>query len=300
MTMPVPTRSVRGAHAAMLLYAALISSSFSIGDRITDALPPHVLVAERFVIGAVAFFILARLRGTSVRPHGTLVARAGVLALVMIVFFLLMFEALRSTDPVRTGAIFCALPLLSAAAARVIMGQHTRASQWALLMLGAVGAAFVVFDGSFGAAGAVSLGRGELLFFLGTLSFSLYSPLVRRLHGGDDLIVLTFWTLAVGAIGLSLVSLPTALVTPWDGVGWRVHAGIAWLGIANTALTFLLIKFASTRLPSSKVMAYTLLTPVFVVAIELVLGAGWPALPLTLGLVVVVTATGWLQTTRDE
>ena len=43
-----------------------------------------------------------------------------------------------------------------------------------------------------------------------------------------------------------------------------------------TAITVVLLQFASLRLPSSKVMAYTYLTPTWVIGWEVALGNGVP------------------------
>jgi drug/metabolite transporter (DMT)-like permease len=102
---------------------------------------------------------------------------------------------------------------------------------------------------------------------------------------------MTLWTLILGLVLLVAVSAPQALAINWSEVPLEVHAGIAYLGIINTAVTFMLVKYAGTRIPSAKVMAYTFLTPVFVVLLEGALGRGWPALIVWGGLAVTVAAT---------
>ncbi len=284
----------------MLLYAGLISLSFFIGDRITGALDPQVLTLERFAIGALTFLIVVWSRPAFGRPTARTLLRGLGLGTTMVVYFVLMFEALRRTTSITTGALFTLMPLLSAAVARPLVGQRTSLRQWAMMSVGAAGAMWVVFDGSWDRARAFDLGPGAWLFLAGCVAFAFYSPLVRRFHHGDDLLVMTFWTLAMSTGLLAAIAGPRALHTDWRAVGWEVHAGIAYLGVVNTAVTFWLAKFASTQLPSAKVMAYTYLTPVFVVLLEVAFGEAALSGGLLAGLVVTASATGLFLASRNR
>jgi hypothetical protein len=58
----------------------------------------------------------------------------------------------------------------------------------------------------------------------------------------------------------------------------------------TTAFTFLLLQYASMRLPADKVLGYGYLTPSFVIVLEGLLGHGWAAPAVILG--ALVTAAG--------
>ena len=58
--------------------------------------------------------------------------------------------------------------------------------------------------------------------------------------------------------------------------------------VENMALTFFLLQYATLRLPSAKVMPYGYLVPVFVILWEGLLGHGWIAGPVWLGVAAVV------------
>jgi drug/metabolite transporter (DMT)-like permease len=63
------------------------------------------------------------------------------------------------------------------------------------------------------------------------------------------------------------------IIFGWREIGltdWAALPGIVWITIAYTAVfataaAFVLLQFASLRLPSAKVMAYTYLTPSWVI-----------------------------------
>jgi len=68
---------------------------------------------------------------------------------------------------------------------------------------------------------------------------------------------------------------------------WAALRPLVWITIIYTALfasaaTFVLLQFATLRLPSAKVMAYTYLTPSWVILWELGMGNGAPSV-LVLG-----------------
>ncbi|MEM7525892.1 MAG: EamA family transporter, partial [Pseudomonadota bacterium] len=157
------TSSLPG-HAAMLLFAALISVSFSLGDRAAGAIDPAALTAARFFLAALIIGALAstRLR----RAHLTRLWRFPVLGGLLGAYFILMFEALRLTDPVSTGAVFTLTPVMSAGFGWLLMRQITTPRAALAIALGAAGAVWVIFRADIAAILRFDTGPGEALFFI--------------------------------------------------------------------------------------------------------------------------------------
>ncbi len=268
--------ALRG-HAAMLLFALVISVSFTLGGMAAPHIDPMVLTAARFVIAsAVIGAIAARLMRAE---HFRRAWRYAILGSLLGVYFILMFEALRITDPVSTGAVFTMTPIMSAAFGWLLLRQVTRPLAAAALAVGGVGALWVIFRGDVEAMLGFRVGLGEQLFFIGCAAHAFYTPLVRKLNGGVPVIVFTFGTVLAGAVVTSAVALPRALETDWLALPGIVWLTIGYLSVCATALTFFLLQYASMRLPSGKVMAYGYLTPSFIAVWEGLVGHGWvPAL----------------------
>lgn len=283
----------------MALYALLIATSFPIGAAITHALDPIVLTLLRFVLAAVVFggVLLARreLRRVGLRDIGRYAAVAGT----VVVFFVLMFESLREATPVATSALFTLVPLFSAGVARVLLGTRTTRAQLACLVLGAVAAAWVVFEGSLQRALELRLGRGEQIFLLAVVAISAYAPLIKRMHRGESTLVMTFWTLVLGVGMLLVVGLGRLAATDWSVVPLPAIAGVLYLAVFPTAVTFAIAQYAGVRLSPARVMAYTYLTPAYVVLIEGLRGHGWPSPSTMSGVAVAVAATLLLQRFGD-
>lgn len=64
--------------------------------------------------------------------------------------------------------------------------------------------------------------------------------------------------------------------TAWLELPAIVWVTLLYVAVMASAVTFVLTQFATLRLPAAKVMAYTYLTPVWVILAEAVLGTGLP------------------------
>ncbi len=287
------------AHAAMLLYGFLISTAFPVAAAITNDLDPFVITFMRFAIASVVFGLLLLKGERLMRPGLNDIFRYAAISSSIILFFVAMFEALRWTDPVSTGAIFALLPLISGFIGMLILGLKLRLPQILCLILGSLGAIWVLFGGSWLRLRSFDIGWGEILFAMGVLSFAAYAPLIRFLHRGETTMVLTFWVLTIGAAMLGVLSLPELLTTDWPTVPARVWLWVGYLAIGPTAVTFYLIKYASLRLPPAKVMAYTYLTPSFVLALTTLTAQQMPGQSILAGTALTIFALILLQRTAD-
>ena len=110
------TEAAKG-HAAMIVFAALVSGSFSLGGMAAPYLDPGAFNAVRFVIASLAMGLIAWFSGGMAARHFTTAPwRYVLLGSTMALYFVTMFEALQITDPVSTGAVFTLTPVMSAPA----------------------------------------------------------------------------------------------------------------------------------------------------------------------------------------
>jgi len=293
---PAARLAVSGqAHLAMLLFALLVSTSFTVGAAITDALDPVALTFLRFIVAAAIFGFLLSIRETWHLPGARDFARYGIIGLLLVIFFVTMFEALRLSSSISLSAVFTLVPLMTALVSRLILKQRPSLVLMVGLLVAALGALWVIFEGSIDDLVGFSVETGEIVFFVGCVAYSIYSPAVRKLHRGESIMALTFWTIVASTTILAVYGFDVITQTRWDLVPGSVYAGIVYLGIATTAVSFFLIKFASMHLPAAKVMAYTYLIPALVVAQLAILGAAWPPLTVMAGIGVITIAMLVLQ-----
>lgn len=266
----------------MLSFSALVAGSFSLGAQAANAIDPAVLNAARFVIAAGVIGAVAR--ATTGLPRAAFRApwRYALLGGTFAIYFVLMFEGLKTAPPVSAAAVFTLTPVMAAGFGWLLLRQITTPRMALALSIGALGALWVIFRADMAALRAFEIGRGEVIYFFGCVAHAVYTPMVRKLNRGEPAVVFTFGMLVAGALLLTLYAWSDIVATDWAGLPMIVWITLVYIALFASAATFVLLQFATLRLPSAKVMAYTYLTPSWVILWEISFGNGVPH-PLVLG-----------------
>ena len=267
--------ALRG-HGAMLLFSMLVAGSFSLGSLAAPSVDPELVTVMRFALAALILGSMCALRGELKWGSFTAIWRYGVLGAVFATYFVLMFEGLKTAPPVSAAAVFTLTPVVTALASFVILRQITTARIGAALAVGAVGALWVIFRADWQAFKAFEIGRGEFIYFWGCVCHAIYIPLVRLLNRGESAMLFSFGTTCGGTLVLLVWSAQSIVTTDYAALPAIVWGTILYVAVFATAATFVLTQYASLRLPGAKVMAYTYLTPSWVILWEIALGHGAP------------------------
>ncbi len=292
------TPSAQG-HLAMLMFSLLVAGSFALGVLVANEIAPVALNAVRFwvacaVMGVAVFATTGIPEGAARAPW-----RYPALALFLASYFVLMFEGLKTAPAVSAAAVFTLTPILSAGFGWLLLRQRLTGRMAAALAIGATGALWVIFRADISAFLRFDVGRGEAIYFLGCVAHAFYTPLVARLNRGEPAIVFSFGTLLAGAIMLTVYGWPAIQATDWANLSGLVWLTILYTAIFASAATFTLLQFAALKIPSAKVMAYTYLTPSWVIVWQLALGGSMPP-ALVLGGVVLTVAALYLLLKDDS
>lgn len=285
-------------HLAMLLFSALVAGSFSLGSLAANQIAPTALNAVRFAIAAVPIALLVLLRGQFTRASVAAPWRYLVLGGLFAGYFVLMFEGLKTAPPVSTAAVFTLTPVLSAGFGYLLLRQITTPRMALALAIGALGALWVIFRADITAALAFQVGRGEAIYFVGCILHAVYTPMLRKLNRGEPGLVYILWVMVAGFLCLMAWGWRDVWATDWAALSGIVWVTILYVSLAASAMTFVLLQFATQRLPSAKVMAYTYLTPTWVIFWEIALGHDVPRL-LVLGGIGITMLALWLLL-KDE
>ena len=274
----------------MLAFSFLVAGSFSLGARITNLVEPTALMTVRFLLSGIVVGALAAAGPGFRRAHFGGAWRYAVLGFLFATYFVLMFEGLKTASAVSTSAVFTLTPIMSAAAAYVLLRQRMTPRMTVALAVGACGAIWVIFRADINALLRFEIGRGEAIYLAGCLAHAVYTPMSVRLNRGEPTIVFTFGMIA-GALFLLLpVSGAELRSVDWTSLPPIFWIGLVYLAVCASAATFLLLQYASLRLPSAKVMAYTYLTPFWVAVWEVALGGDIPAPKVLAGVCATVVA----------
>jgi drug/metabolite transporter (DMT)-like permease len=257
---------------------------------VANDIAPMALNAIRFVIAGVVIGVAAHLTHGLKPAHFRAPWRFAVLGGLFAVYFVLMFYGLQTAPPVSAAAVFTLTPVLSAVFGFLLLRQITTLPMALALAIGGAGAIWVIFRGDLSAMRAFEVGQGEITYFWGCVAHAIYTPMVRRLNRGEPAVVFTFGTLVAGAIILTLFGWQDIRATDWASLSSLVWIAILYVAVFASAATFVLLQYASLHLPSAKVMAYTYLTPSWVILWEIALGKGVPDVIVLLGIALSVLA----------
>jgi drug/metabolite transporter (DMT)-like permease len=283
-------------HLAMLVFSALVGGSFSLGARMADLVDPVAFTALRFWLAALV--IGAGLGATGgLRPMRA-PWRQGALGLLYAIYFVLMFEGLKTAAPVSASAVFTLTPLMAAGFGWLLLRQRFSARIAAALALGGAGALWVIFRADLSALLRLDLGRGEAIYFFGCVAHAFYTPLVARLNRGEGAAEFSLGVVLAGAVLLTALGAPSLLSTDWAALPPIVWITLVYVAVFASAATMVLLQFAALRLPSAKVMAYTYLVPAWVLLWEAGFGAAPPQALVLVG--IAMTAAALLLLLRPD
>ena len=287
-------------HLAMLGFSALVAGSFSLGTIVANDIDPQAITAARFVLATVVMGFVAALQRDLKPSHLRKPWRYFILGGLFTLYFVLMFEGLKTATPVSAAAVFTLMPLMSALFGWILLRQVTTPRMAAALAIAGGGALWVIFREDIAALATLDIGRGEMIYFIGCISHAFYTPMVRKLNQGEGAAVFTFGMLVAGSILLGIIGFKAICATDWLALRSMVWITISYLTVFSTASSFFLLQYATLRLPSAKVMAYSYLTPGWVMLWEIGFGNALPPVPILIGLVATVVALVMLLRNDDR
>jgi drug/metabolite transporter (DMT)-like permease len=282
-------------HGQLFLARVLIAIAFPLGAAITHGLEPELLILVRFALASLLLAPYVIIRHSIALPAPRVLAGYAAISACLVTFFWCMFEALRHTSALNAAALFTLVPGMAAVYGAFLVRERLGVNRLLALGLGLVGALWVVFRGDPDRMLALDFNSGDLIFAGGCLALALNMPLVRRFHRGEPAAVMTFWVLVMGTGWLLLLNNAAIWRTDWSAVDATVFAGIAYLAIFTTIVTFFIQQYATLRIGPTRVTSYSYLNPTLVVLIEWLAGKGLPSLITLPGVVIVLAATFVLQ-----
>ncbi|MFN3292036.1 MAG: DMT family transporter [Gemmobacter sp.] len=285
-------------HLAMLAFSALVAGSFSLGARVANQIDPAALTLVRFALAVAGMAAVAQIGPGFRRAHLAAPWRWGLLGGIYAIYFVLMFEGLKTASSVSTAAVFTLSPLLSAGFGWLLLRQVTTPRMALALAVGAAGALWVIFRADLTAFLRFEVGRGEAIYFLGCIVHAALPAAMKLTNRGEPQLVATTLLLAGGFVTLLPWGLGPALHTDWSALGPLVWVTILYVAFIASGATAFLLAFASQRLPGAKVMAYTYLVPSWVIGWELALGGNPPPAMVLGGIGLTILAL--LMLLKDE
>ena len=287
-------------HGLMLLAAGLGSTSFTVGKAVADGMDPAVLTLIRFMTATLLFLPFIVYRYGFKLPDGKSLLRYSCISFTLTGFFWLMFVSLRSTTALNTGVIFTLVPGISGLYSAILLKERLGRYRIMAMFPATIGAIWVIFHGSISRVLAFDLNSGDLVFFGGCLLIGMYTPLVKMVHRGESMPLMTFWIMATGSGWLLLFSGYRLPAVPWGDISMQVWAAIGYLAVFCTIITFFLSQLTTMYLGPTRVMAYSYLYPPFILILDWIFGNGLPPLQTLPGVALIVIAMFIVQQGADK
>ena len=268
--MKFPSKSIASGHMAMLLFSLLVSGSFVLGSIIANLISPDLVTFLRFLIAFIAIAILILYQSKFCFLKYLSIGRSLILGALISIYFITMFEGLKTASSTSMAIVFTLTPLLAGFFDLIFSNRVMSKKVWITVVVAAIGALWIIFDGNIQNFINFKVGYGEKLFFIGCICHALYAALIPKFNNGEPAIIQTFGTLISGIIILGLFSNKEIIYHSWIDFPVIVLLTILYLAIFATAASFFLIQYSAVRLSSIKVMAYTYAVPIWVVLLQII------------------------------
>ena len=237
------THSVRD-WISLLAIAGLWGSAFLFNELALRAMPPSVLVAGRVLIAVVVLIAAMRAFGVSL-PRSVAAWRPFAIMAILgtILPFQLTAWGQQHLDSGMTAVLMAIMPLFVLGLAHFYLpGERVTAGRLAGLIVGLLGALFVIGPEHLTAAGSGLKFWGVIAILGAALSYSVNSVYARRANPGNPMAVAAGVMLVSGALSAPAAVLDVAggtasVVAAFDGAA---IAAVLFLGLFCTGLATVL------------------------------------------------------------
>lgn len=289
------------AHLYVLLATFLVAGSFIASQPLANAINPFSLTLFRFLFSLLllAPFILIQ-KSLREKIIATM-PRAMVISFFYSLYFMALFESLKTTTVLNTGTLYTLVPLMTAILAFFVFKEKISFNKFLVYIIGLVGTLWVVFKANIELLINFSLNSGDYIFLVGALSMCCYSISLKYFYKQDNIFVLVFCTLLGGCIWLTVAILLLNQPLHWELIRGDLFYNMLYLIIGTTIMTLYLYQKTTVILGPTKVMSYIYLNPIAVAILLYVLKDEHIEYIVFVGILISAVATLILQkNTRKE
>lgn len=249
--------------AAPWLFVALWSTGFIAARYATDDSGPLIFLATRFVLAAVVLGVVAALTGMA-RPTRRQLGAATFAGLGLHALYLGgVFLAISWGMPSGVSALIAGLhPVITAVAARSLLGEQLRRIQWIGVALGFAGVIAVVTDRL--VAGAKGLSFGAIVAsLLGVLGICAGTLIQRRFGAATPLVWGTCAQYVASAAALTVAASVHSSLGGHEGLRFTHSTvfALAWSVLVMSIAAILIMLWLLKREAAARVSSLFFLTP---------------------------------------
>lgn len=249
-------------NSLLFLWVSLMASSFVVSQDLLPFTTPLVGTALRFTLGCILMlpFILYRWEYLGMRVF----FQYGLISLFLVLFFVGLFTALKTTSPLHTSVIYTLVPMVSVLFTYIGLKLATPKLQILGFLLGIVGAVWMLLALHPTLSNLGNMNKGDAIFLLACCSLSMHVTLVKKWGSQVPAALGAFYIMLCG----SIILLPVFIVsfpldnTDWSNIEfWKI---LLYLTVFTTMATFFLQQYLVKLAGPNRLLAFTYLIPILV------------------------------------
>ncbi len=256
-------------------------SNFAIVKSALADFPPFVFNALRLGIASglflVAMVVQARAGATDARGRLTMGEWRQLLQLGIIghvVYQLCFVAGVARTSVGNAALIFGCTPVMVSVLSSISGHERVPITRWVGLVLSLLGIYAVVGHRTSWTASSLT---GDAIVLLATCCWSIYSVTSQPLLARRSALIVTGWSMTIGAALYLIVATPEFLTTDWQRISTRSWWLMTWSAVFSMALAYIIWYTAVQRIGSSRTAIYSNLTPIVAMVVAFI----WLGEPIT-------------------
>ena len=260
------------AHLAIIAANILYAANYTIAKWVMPTyIKPFGFIFIR-VLGALVFFWLIHLFVQHEKIQKEDYPRLFFCGMFGVAINQLMFfKGLDITTPVNASLMMVTTPILVIIIAILAKADKFTWAKFAGILLGALGAVFILMGNDFNFNSSTAL--GDFFVFINATSYGIYltivKPLVRKYHA----LTIIKWVFLFGFIPVAIVGFPEFIQIDWQSFTPNTWWSLLYVVLGVTCFAYLFNIFALSKVNPSVVGIYIYLQPLLAAVFAIYFGA---------------------------
>lgn len=248
----------------LFIWVSLMASSFVVSEQLLPYANPIASTGLRFILATL--MMLALVKKTPLEQINRKVLwQYSIISLLLVLFFLGLFEALKTTTAIRASVIYTLVPLCSVVLAFFTMKVVTPLKLVLAFIMGSSGAIWVLLSSTQQKLTFEQWQIGDSIFLGACCCLALHVILIKKWAADVPARLGAFYIMLLGSILL----LPFLLLFgDLSHVAWQQKEfwqTLLYLTVFTTVATFILQQYLLKKVGPNRLLAFTYLIPILVI-----------------------------------
>ncbi|AIM59936.1 multidrug transporter [Cellulophaga lytica] len=174
---------------------------------------------------------------------------------------LTFFKGLELSTPINSAVLITIVPILVVVMSAIFIKENVTMQKGLGIVLGLVGALFLILYGAELRQDAPNIPLGNILFVVNAVSFGTYLILIKKLLEKYHMFTLLKWLFTIGLVLCFPVTIAEFNQIQWGTIPASGIGSIVFVIIGTTFLTYLFNVFGLSQLKASTVSAFSYAQP---------------------------------------